>query len=75
MVDGGGEAACGDVQTSADSGKQIVRKKLVSDAKPAMFQPGMLQDLMNEVSVREGGWNDGEWVGQRRKRVVRGNGG
>ena len=58
MVDSSGESTCGDVETSTDSGKQIVRKKLVSDEKPSMFQPGMLQDLMNEVSVareKEGG--------------------
>ena len=58
MVEGNGEmsqAAAGGVGGSesqhglADTGKQIVKKKFVPDVKPALFQPGMLQDLMSEV--------------------------
>ena len=64
MVDSSGELSSGDVQTSADDGKQIVRKKVVSDTKPVMFQPGMLQDLMNEVSVAG---KEGEGEGRRKR--------
>ena len=38
-------------QSSSDSREQIVKKKFVTDKKPVLFQPGMLQDLMSEVSV------------------------
>lgn len=36
--------------SSSDSGKQIVKKKPVTDKKPVLFHPGMLQDIMSEVS-------------------------
>ena len=42
----GGEAH----YSSSDSGKQIVKKKSVPDKKPVLFHPGMLQDIMSEVS-------------------------
>ena len=42
----GGEAH----YSSSDGGKQIVKKKSVTDKKPVLFHPGMLQDIMSEVS-------------------------
>lgn len=55
MTDSEGDApSCntsgGEKHTSSDSGKEIVKKKLDADKKPVLFQPGMLQDLMSEVS-------------------------
>lgn len=55
MVEGSGEMAGGGGTSetqqgvAADNGKQIVKRKFVPDMKPALFQPGMLQDLMSEA--------------------------
>ena len=58
MVEGRGDTAAGgggacEPQHNTDSEKQmaIVKRKFTSDVKPALFQPGMLQDLMSEVCV------------------------
>ena len=56
MVEGRGEMAGGGTTEAqqglaTDSGKQIVKKRFASDMKPALFQPGMLQDLMSEVCL------------------------
>ena len=40
----------GEDHSPTDSRKQIVKKKFASDKKLSSFQPGMLQDLMSEVS-------------------------
>ena len=42
----GGEAH----YSSSDGGKQIVKKKSVTDKKLVLFHPGTLQDIMSEVS-------------------------
>ena len=39
-----------DEPSSPGSEKQIIKRKTVPDSKPVLFQPGMLQDLMTEVS-------------------------
>ena len=53
MAGGAGGGASETQHSTADSGKQvaIVKRKLVSDTKPVLFQPGMLQDLMSEVRM------------------------
>ena len=35
---------------SSDSGKQIEKGTFTTDKKPVLFHPGMLQDIMSEVS-------------------------
>lgn len=35
--------------SSSDSRKQIVKKRSITDKKPVLFHPGMLQDIMSEV--------------------------
>ena len=56
MAGGAGGGASETQHSTADSGKQvaIVKRKLVSDTKPVLFQPGMLQDLMSEVRMYVG---------------------
>ena len=39
-----------ETHSSSDSGKQIMKKKFDTDKNPVLFQSGMLQDLMSEVS-------------------------
>ena len=50
---GGGGGGASEPQQTTDSGRQmaIVKRRVASDTKPVLFQPGMLQDLMSEVCI------------------------